>query len=390
MRPRFFFGSGPGNIMEAHRDWRAGVPHAGQMSVTFSSEFENFCTDHGAKAYIVSSNAHVGILDDGDFKLENRPKRAASGFRYHLEELRYGLSLALSARRFKATHAFLQSGSTHYFAMSLFRVFGIKVIPIMHNTLWPAGYPPTTLSARVIRFLDMCFFRWCASAVLAVSPECLRQVSGITGGKHCNLYPFTIQFDEAAFQPSEPPAHSLTFRLLFAGRFAANKGVYDLVEIMKLVEATIPGRVHLDVCGDGPDFHALKSIVEGSRIITLHGWTEPRKLRNIMKSSHASIVPTKSGFAEGMAMTAIEPILLGRPVITNTVVPALEVIREACIEARTDDIESYANCIVRLAKCPVEYRRLTDSCAALRKEFFDTSKSLRTTLNSAFSVMCRR
>lgn len=371
--------------MEAHQDWKSGIPHAGQMSVTFSSEFENFCTDQGAEAYMVSSNPHAGILDDGDFTVENRPKRAASGFRYHLEELRYGLGLALSARRFKATHAFLQSGSTHYFAMTLFGLFGIKVIPIMHNTLWPAGYPPTSLSARTIRFLDMCFFRWCASAVLAVSPECLRQVSNITGGKHCNLYPFTIQFNETAFQPSEPPAHSPTFRVIFAGRIAANKGVYDLVEIMKRVEAAIPGRVHLDICGDGPDFHNLKSIVEGlkDQTITLHGWTEPRKLRDLLKNSHVSIVPTKSGFAEGMAMTAIEPILLGRPVITNAVVPALDVLRKACIEARTDDIKSYANCIIDLAERADEYRKLVDACVALRGQFFDRSRSLQAALNSA-------
>jgi glycogen synthase len=109
-------------------------------------------------------------------------------------------------------------------------------------------------------------------------------------------------------------------------------------------------------------------------IVNILGFTAPEQLRRLLVSSHASIVPTRSGFAEGMAMTVIEPILLGRPVITNAVVPALEVLRPACIEAKTDDVQSYADAIVNLATSPQLYDRLRHACALLRPQFLDESK----------------
>ena len=127
----------------------------------------------------------------GEFTLEHRPKRKASGLSYHLSEIKYCLDLAKTARQYRADYAVVQSGTTHYFALSLFRLFGIKVIPILHNTLWPSGFPPSSWIARSILFADSLFFRWGATAILGVSPECLRQVEQVTNGIHGPLYQFS-------------------------------------------------------------------------------------------------------------------------------------------------------------------------------------------------------
>ena len=60
------------------------------------------------------------------------------------------------------------------------------------------------------------------------------------------------------------------------------------------------------------------------------------------------IVPTRSDFVEGIAKTAVEAILAGRPVITNAGVGALEILRPACIEAQADNPESYAAAVIAL------------------------------------------
>ena len=82
-------------------------------------------------------------------------------------------------------------------------------------------------------------------------------------------------------------------------------------------------------------------------------------------------------------MTVVEPILMGRPVITNPVVPALEVLKLACIEAKTDDIDSYATEIVRLAESPSLYEQLAAACRPLRQQFFDRSRSFQAALGTA-------
>jgi glycogen(starch) synthase len=388
MMLRIFFAAGPGNVIGAHRHWRDGVPDPGQMSITFSSEFEALCAEILASAYIVSSAGPAALITDGEFILEHRPKRKASGVFYHLNEIKYCLGLARTARKFGADYAILQSGTTHYFAMSLFRLFGIKGIPVLHNTLWPSGFPPSSRVARVVLFLDSLFFRWGATAVLGVSPECLRQVDQATNGLHGPMYQFMPQFDPSLFVPSEPPPFSDRFKLLFAGRISADKGVFDLLQIMKIVEERWGDRVILDVCGDGPDLTDLRSRCKGEgldHIVNILGFTAPEQLRKLLTASHASIVPTRSGFAEGMAMTVIEPILLGRPVITNAVVPALEVLRPACIEAETDSVESYVNAVMKLASSPELYAQLRNACVSLRPQFFDRSKSSQSALHKALS-----
>jgi glycogen synthase len=388
---RFFFAAGPGDIIQAHRNWRAGVDDQSQMSITFSSEFEQFCEEKSASAYLISSASPSQIFKDGKFMFENRPRKAVSGIKFHAYHILYGLGLLRSAIAFKATHAFLQSGSTHYFVMAAFRLAGIKVVPIMHNTLWPSGYPPIRLISRLILFFDALFFRWFASGTIAVSPECARQVQKISSGRHGPLRTFTIQFNPNLFRPEAAPAmEGATFKLLFAGRIEVNKGVFDLLKIMELIDQRMPGCVTLDVCGDGPELQRLKEEHQRmhlERCISIHGWTSPNDLRRMLIASHASIVPTRSGFAEGMAMTAIEPVLLGRPVITNPVVPALEILRSACLEARTDDPASYADVILSLVSDPQKYLQLHAACYSLRQQFFDSARSSHAALREVFAEL---
>lgn len=373
-RYRLFLAAGPGNIIEAHRNWRSGHDDPSQMSITFSSEFAQLCEANNAEAYLVSSAAPARTLVEGRFKLQHRPKKIRHGWRYHLEEMRYGFSLLIAAVRFRATHAFIQSGTTHHFALSAFRLFGIRTIPIMHNTLWPSGYPQTSGLNQIIRYLDAGFFRHFANAVLAVSPECARQVDTITRGKHGPIEIFVPQFNERLFQPTEARSLNGKIVLCFAGRITENKGVFDLVEIAKRTNPIRPILIH--ICGDGPDLARLREATQKSGVaesIEIHGWTQPDQLRHILSESHLSIVPTRSDFSEGMAMTAIEPILLGRPVITSPVVPAHEVLGNACITAKTDDTESYVQAILALTSD--QYIGLCRSCLTERLQFFDQSKS---------------
>jgi glycosyltransferase involved in cell wall biosynthesis len=186
-----------------------------------------------------------------------------------------------------------------------------------------------------------------------------------------------------------PPPWTRPFRLIFAGRVVAEKGVFDLVEIMQRVLSRQPGQFILSICGDGADFEELKDRVERAGLeshVTLLGWTEPRALRTIIQNAHAAIVPTRSSFAEGMAMAALEPILLGRPVITNRTVPAIQVARSACLEARTDDIESYVECILSLSRAPKTYDKLVKGCASARSELLRGDTSLEVVLHKAIDA----
>jgi hypothetical protein len=103
----------------------------------------------------------------------------------------------------------------------------------------------------------------------------------------------------------------------------------------------------------------------------------------LLIESHAAIIPTRGGFEEGLAMTAVEPILLGRPIVTNPVVPALELLQSAAVSAVTEDVMSYVEAILLLVDSSEVYERLTLACANLREQFFDSRKSFRAALEKA-------
>jgi glycogen synthase len=374
---RLFYAAGPGNVIRAHKHWTAGEHDPTEVSITFSSQFEEFCQHIGAEAYIVSYHEKKETIQDGPFILEHRPKpmRGAARARYHIAEAIYGISLLATAVRFGAEFAVLESGSTHYFVMSLFRIMGIRVVAVLHNTLWPRGFPPTRRVARLIARLDSLFFRWVPTGTIGVSPECVRQVELLTQGRHKPLYQIRAQFHAEYFDSIPPPPQCLhPFRIMYIGRVNRIKGVFDILQIAQKLEARAPGRIRWELCGSGPDLEELRrrhQYMHLDGVVRICGWTSLPDLRDVYARSHVSIVPTRSDFSEGLAMTAAEAILAGRPVITNPVVPALEVLRPACIAARTNDVDSYVDAIIELIDNPSLYRVLCKACPELRKQFYD-------------------
>jgi glycosyltransferase involved in cell wall biosynthesis len=111
----------------------------------------------------------------------------------------------------------------------------------------------------------------------------------------------------------------------------------------------------------------------------------PKDKMKIYGRSHASIVPSRSDFAEGLAKTAVESVLAGRPVITNPVVPALDVLRPACVEARTDDIQSYVDAVTALQSNAALYEELQRACTMLAGEFYERDRGLGARLKSVLT-----
>jgi glycogen(starch) synthase len=387
MSCRILYAAGPGNIIQAHNRWRAGEHDPTEVSITFSSQFADFCRDIDAAAYMVSYHGDKNLLHDGSFTLEHRPKPmpGATGIYYHVAEILYGLGLLATAFRFGANAAVFDSGTTHYFILSLFRLAGIKVVVVLHNTLWPAGFPPTGRVQRMIARLDALFFRYVPIGTIGVSPECIRQVEQLTGRSHLPLYQIRAQFRREHFQaiPPPPPFDQRPFRIMYIGRADRNKGVFDILEMARKIEDRVPGRVRWELCGSGQDLEELTRRQQEmglAKLVIIHGWTPRKDQPDIYARCHLSIVPTRSSFSEGFAMTAAEAVLAGRPVITNPVVPGLEVLRPACLEARTNDVDSYVGAILKLVDDPNLYRTFCEACPGLRDQFYDRERGLSAVL----------
>src|SRR5690349_20304342 len=257
---RIFYAAGPGRVIDAHKDWERGTHHPNEVALTYSGQFADYCREEGAKAYVVSSNPDRRIYRNGNFVLEHRPKLmpSATGICYHLSETLYGLSLFAAALRFKSSIAVLSHGTTHPFIMSLFRVSGMRVVPVLHNTLWPAGKAlPHGRLQEAISKLNGVFFRFFTTATICISPTCKRQVQSLGGH---NIHLMLPQFRREYFDhiPPPPEHNARPFRIAFAGRIEAAKGVFDILEAARLIETERPGAVQWEICGDGPELDTFR------------------------------------------------------------------------------------------------------------------------------------
>lgn len=380
---RIFYVAGPGDAIHAHKHWVQGIHDPTEVSITFSSQIEQYAKDVGAAINIVCYHKRADYLEDGPVTIEHLPKLwpTAKGPAFHLRELIYGLKLLRRAIKFRADVAILDSGCTHYFWQAIFALAGIKVVPVLHNALWPEGFRPRGIVARLIHGLDRLFWRHTPLATLCVSPTCSRQVEELAGPDCRPLLQIRAQFLPEFFEriPPAPPHGRKPFQIMFIGRVVEAKGVLDIVKMARLIENQAPGRVRWVICGTGADLERTKSAISEANldgIVVANGWTSLDDLVEIYTESHCSIVPTRSNFVEGLAMTAAEAVLAGRPLISNSVVPALELLQPAAIAGRTNDPDTYVTEILKLIDDPEKYEAMIAACTKVAEPFVDRRNGL--------------
>jgi len=390
--------SGPANLINSYKCWRNNQQDPSQVSITFSSQILDYCRDNNVDVFMTSTHANGEVCQDDNVIIEHRKRPivplVSDSFSYQIGSLLHTLAMLRKAIRFRADVALVDSGSTHYFMLFLFRVFGIKVITIMHNTLWPKGFRPTGRLSRIRSWCDRAFLIHGANAILSVSKECENQILELCGNKPDfveKLFSFRAQFHKEYFEGiSTPEYEQQPFKIMFIGRIEKYKGVFDLLDIAERLERKHSKRFQWVICGTGPELEGLRAVSTEkglSDIVDILGWVSLEQLQTIYKGSHMSIVPTTSGFSEGLAMTAVESVLAGRPVITSSVVPALSEMRPACYEAVTDDIDSYVSGVEKIALSKPLYEKMRLSCMDEALQFLDRDQGLTVVLKKALNTV---
>lgn len=373
---KIFCALGPGNIVaDAMRD---GGIVAGVTGYSFSQQLRRLLVAHGITGVLVTSNPNAGRVEQGGLIFQNLPRRGegATGLGFHLSRIWYGVRLAVYARRIGADLAIIDSGSTHYFMLTLFKLLGIPVAVNFHNVRWPNGFEPRGTLKTLIRKLDSWFFRHIAAGAMGCSPECGVQARS-DGATHLQYFGWTSQFAASDPHPVDPFADPASpFRLLFSGRVERSKGVFDLLAMAQALR-NVPGRaVSIEVCGDGGALSELRAEVDRLGLgdcVTLRGRLERHELDAAYHNCHALIVPTRGDFCEGMPLVCAEAVLTAKPIITSRLSNALPVIGECILEAVPENIDSYLDAIRTLADDSGTYARLQSACASASVQFTERS-----------------
>ncbi|MBX9627204.1 MAG: glycosyltransferase family 4 protein [Gemmataceae bacterium] len=357
------------------RAWKEGVEDPTQIVKTYSSEFYDVCRRFGWRALVISSHPRVERVTDGQFTVEHRPNRAlaARGISYHLRSAWYVLGLIWSAVRFRAD-VVVASDLTHWYLLSPLPLFGIAVIPALHCTLWPQR-ARLSWAQSVLRRMDGLLFGRPDVRVMCVSHQVLRQVNGYYRRAHPPELVFGPVYRPGLFPDVDPPTGP-PFRVVYAGRIEAHKGVFDLLDVAR--QLTAAGRdITFDIYGTGGAEADLRRRAAEAGLtgrFRLHGNLAGADLARAYQGGHVIIVPTTVNFSEGLNKVAIEGVLAGRPVVATDVCPAADYLGDAVILAPVGNVRGYARALTDLIGNPDLYRRKRAACSHVAAVFSDPAR----------------
>lgn len=150
-------------------------------------------------------------------------------------------------------------------------------------------------------------------------------------------------------RPGPPP-----FRLLFAGRFQAQKNLFWLLEQLAVVRRAAQLPFTLDLVGDGPQRPALAARaleLQLADIVRFHGWVDRGALLAHYQSADLVINPS---IYEGMPNVVLEAMACGRPVLASRVPgnDTLVVDRVTGWLFPLDDAANFSDCVRALLTRP--------------------------------------
>lgn len=138
-----------------------------------------------------------------------------------------------------------------------------------------------------------------------------------------------------------------TLQLLTVGRLVKGKNIETLVKALA-VAVTMGSKVHLIVCGDGPERHNLEDLASAEGVVqhvTFLGHVSSDRVATLFVGSDAFLFPSRS---EGLPLALLEASVHGLPIIASDLNANREVAEESGVYLDVDDVQGWAGAIVTL------------------------------------------
>ena len=378
---RIAYLEGPGDIVAAFEAWRTGVRFQSETSVTFSSQFFDFAKSIGADTFCSSYCLRSDSALSPGFQVCNSPRPDVGHWHVNrVFNIYFVIKLAAQFWRQRRRVVYVAWGPEDLIFLCIFRLFGLSVVSILHNALWPHGKRPAGVRSSLRLIKQRWALRGFVSHVMVVSPVIAEQVRELAPTLAARIsvfapkfYPQDFDFSVTAPQQRDPPR-----KLLFVGRLEKDKGVFFALDALSLLEERCPGLFHLTYCGSGSASESLeRRVIESAlpQAVTLRGRLDKTELIAAYRACDIVLVPTTSGFAEGFGMVVAEAILCGKPVVCTSVVPSAQPCAAAALIVAPDDANAIADAVLLLATDSALYRGKLDGCIALRANLLDSDAS---------------
>ena len=249
-------------------------------------------------------------------------------------------------------------------AWALWLVTGVPYVLTAHLGDVPGGVPEKTGK----------WFRW----VMPFTPPIWRRAAQVTAVSDFTRqlalahYPVEIQVipngvDLKQLNPGElkvnvPP------RVVFAGRFVAQKNPLQIVEALAAVQG-LPWNCVM--VGDGPLRTAVEEAIVRHNLqdrFTLPGWVEPAAVIDWYRQSDIYFMPSLS---EGLPVVGVQSMAMGLALVLGAVGGNLELVREGenGFLCQPDDLPGFVSALQSLVSDPQQLLAMRQASRKLAKGF---------------------
>jgi len=371
---RIAYVAGPGDAVGTFDHWSRGAHDPRTPVVAYSSMFYSLIDGLGAEALLLVEQDRQPASPDPRFGFIHTPRRRdRRGLTFRLDERAFAADVVRHLRAWRADVILVGTDAPDSLIAKL--PAARRIILTAHNTFWPMGRRPSSVKARLKLWSKTRALRRIDTAV-NTSGECAAQVAALGGPTGARSLTEIPQVLPAFFPATLAPAPTAR-RLLYLGRIEADKGVFDLLGAFTALAKGHPD-LTLDIAGTGSADAALSAAIAASPVrdrISFHGLLPARGVHDRLDAADLLICPTRTTFAEGLALVVVEAAVHGVPTLLSSNVPAKALLPGACAEFPADDTEALTTTLRRIVQTPADYAALCASLAGRREMFRDRTRS---------------
>ncbi len=223
--------------------------------------------------------------------------------------IRYVIVLLFN-RNIKIVH--IHSASYNSFIRSSFyafigKLFGKKIVFHMHGGAFMDYYKrKTNYVKRKFKWVD---------AVIALSDSWQKFYEKEVGVTNVYVVQNVIS---PPLVVKESRKNDGLIHLLFLGLITEQKGIFDLLDLLKSHRKEFEGKIILHIGGKG-DVKRLKNIIEDDNmqdIVSFEGWVQGEKKNMLYSSSDIFVLPS---YVEGVPITILEAMSYQLPIIATNI-----------------------------------------------------------------------
>ena len=209
------------------------------------------------------------------------------------------------------------------------------------------------------RFLVRRMFA-CAATVIVLSTQWKEFIASISNNNNVLIIPNSVPI-----RSQEKQVHPDQFNLVFLGRLGQRKGIYDLLEAMKIIVVQHP-EVKLFCGGDG-EVEEVQRFVKDNGLEENYlylGWVDSTEKDELFSKCDIFVLPS---YNEGLPMGILEAMSYGIPVISTRVggIPDAILDGDEGFLVTPGDVMALAKCILLLVEDPTFKKHMSD--LALKK-----------------------